>query len=370
MTVMDVQEIDEAAVDGPPPAVDEWVRAVVRRHFDPATGSPYWLRRAASLDFDPLTDVETAADLQRFPDVSADWSTVPAQDLLPRRRAGAPAPCVFESGGTMGRPKRIVETSSRGHGVAWVDRVLAGHPGFPGAGDGHWLHIGPTGPHIVGRSMGRLAALRSAFCFYVDFDPRWVKRLAAEGRRDEVARYVDHVVDQALAVLADQDVSVIFATPPVLEAICARPAALEAVRARARGLIWSGTSIGAETLRLLEEEIFPGATIVGLYGNSLMGIAPQRPRLAGDQQPCVFAPFHPRALVEVVDPGDPARVVGYGQRGRVRLSLLTADLFLPNVVERDGAIRMAPTADFPWTCVSAISPLQAAGGTAIVEGVY
>jgi hypothetical protein len=370
MTVMDVQEIDEAAVDGPPPAADDWVRSIVRRHFDPATGSPYWLRRRASLDFDPLTDIESAADLQRFPDWSADWSTVRAEELLPRGRANAVAPSVFESGGTMGRPKRIVETSSRAHGVTWVDRVLAGHRGFPGVGGGHWLHIGPTGPHIVGRSMGRLAALREAFCFYVDFDPRWVKRLAAEGRRDEVARYVDHVVDQALAVLADQDVRVVFATPPVLEAICARPAALEALRARARGLIWSGTSIGGETLRLLEDEVFPEATIVGLYGNSLMGIAPQRPRLAGDEQSCVFAPFHPRALVEVVDPDDPARVVGYGQRGRVRLSLLTADLFLPNVMERDGATRVAPTAQFPWTGVAEISPLQAPGGPAIVEGVY
>lgn len=370
MTVMDMQEIDEAAVDGPPPAADDWVRAIVRWHFDPDTGSPYWLRRRASLGFDPLTDVVTAADLQRFPDVSADWSTVPVEELLPRGRAHGPAPSVFESGGTMGRPKRIVETSSRARGVEWVDRVLAAHPGFPGVGDGHWLHIGPTGPHIVGRSVGRLAALREAFCFYVDFDPRWVKRLVADGRRDEVARYVDHVVDQALAVLADQDVRVVFATPPVLEAICARPPALEAFQARTRGLIWSGTSISGETLRLLEQEIFADATVVGLYGNSLMGIAPQRPRLDGDEQPCVFAPFHPRALVEVVDPGDPGRVVDFGHRGRVRLSLLTADLFLPNVMERDGAIRVAPTADFPWTGVSAIGPLQAAGGPAIVEGVY
>jgi hypothetical protein len=370
MTAIDTEDIGEAAVHGQRPPVDDWVRAIVHWHFDPATGSPYWLRRRASLDFDPLADVVIAADLRRFADMSADWSTVAVEDLLPSGRAHAHAPSVFESGGTMGRPKRIVETSSRARGVEWVDRVLAGHPRFPAAGDGHWLHIGPTGPHIVGRSIGRLAALRKAFCFYVDFDPRWVKRLVADARRDEVGRYVDHVVDQALAVLADQDVRVIFATPPVLEAICARPPALEAFRARTRGLIWSGTSISTETLRLLEQEIFPDAAVVGLYGNSLMGIAPQRPRLIDDEQPCVFQPFHPYALVEVVDPGDPGRVVDFGQRGRVRLSLLTADLFLPNVMERDGAIRVAPTADFPWTGVSAIGPLQAAGGPAIVEGVY
>ena len=33
--------------------LDAWTRDVVRRHFDPETGSPYWLRTASELPFDP-----------------------------------------------------------------------------------------------------------------------------------------------------------------------------------------------------------------------------------------------------------------------------------------------------------------------------
>jgi hypothetical protein len=36
---------------------------------------------------------------------------------------------------------------------------------------GDWLYIGPTGPHIVGRSLDVLAGHRGSLCFYVDLDP-------------------------------------------------------------------------------------------------------------------------------------------------------------------------------------------------------
>jgi hypothetical protein len=46
---------------------DEFVRAAMRWHFDPATGSRYWLDRAERLDFDPRHDVKGVADLVLFP---------------------------------------------------------------------------------------------------------------------------------------------------------------------------------------------------------------------------------------------------------------------------------------------------------------
>ena len=60
---------------------------------------------------------------------------------------------VYETGGTTGQTRRIAEMTSRYRGVEWVSQVLDSH-GFPGVEEGHWLHIGPTGPHIVGRSVG------------------------------------------------------------------------------------------------------------------------------------------------------------------------------------------------------------------------
>lgn len=357
------------ALQDRPEDVDEWVRMTVQWHFSPDTGSPFWLSRAAHLPFDPLTDITTRADLQRFPDLSGELSSVPVEELLPRGRMEGPRVRVFESGGTTGAPKRIVETSSRAEALGWVSSVLDQHAGFPGRGEGHWLHIGPSGPHIVGRSIGLLAELRGAVCFYIDFDPRWVKRLVLENRGDEVARYVDHLIDESLTVLRTQRVSVVFATPPVLERICLRSSALSVFRDRVRGLVWSGTSVSAETLRLVEE-LFGGAAVVGLYGNSLMGIAPQRPRLRSDDERCVFQPLCPQALVHVVDPTDVDRVVDYGERGRVRISLLTHDLFLPNVLERDGARRVSPVPGFPWDGVADVSPLRTTSQEPIAEGVY
>jgi hypothetical protein len=37
-----------------------YLQAAVHWHFSPETGSPYWLKRAQALDFNPRTDVKTA----------------------------------------------------------------------------------------------------------------------------------------------------------------------------------------------------------------------------------------------------------------------------------------------------------------------
>ena len=47
-------------------ALDEWVREVVRWHFDPETGTPFWLEYASRLDWDPRREIETFDDLARF----------------------------------------------------------------------------------------------------------------------------------------------------------------------------------------------------------------------------------------------------------------------------------------------------------------
>jgi hypothetical protein len=349
----------------------DFIRAAMQWHFSPATGSPYWVKRAAELDFDPLTDIRTWADLDRFPDVSEEWRDISVDTLIPSGigREGWDFQ-VFDSGGTTGRPKRIVESRSRRNGVLWVSEVLADH-GFPGEGAGQWLHLGPTGPHIVGRSIGILAQLRGTVCHYIDFDPRWVKASLKQGRAEEAKRYVKHILAQAEDVLSTQPVSVLFATPPVLEAIAADEKLLDLVQRKVRGVIWAGTSVSPATLQAFEEEVFPEAAIVGLYGNTMMGIAPQRPKAAdraGEQ--CVFIPFHPFSRVNVVDPENTAATVGYGERGQAKISLVSRDLLLPWTLERDSVLRIEPTPDYPQDGLAEIRPLTVAGDQPAVEGVY
>jgi len=45
--------------------LDAWTRRVLRRHFDPVSGSPYWLRWRPHLGFDPL-DITEYRQLERF----------------------------------------------------------------------------------------------------------------------------------------------------------------------------------------------------------------------------------------------------------------------------------------------------------------
>ncbi|MET9439367.1 AMP-binding protein [Streptomyces sp. NPDC006610] len=343
----------------------EHLRAVLRWHFDPATGSPFWLRKAAGLGFDPLTDIVDVADLRRFPDVSGELRTVPAEDLIPAGSSGSGFE-VFESGGTVGAPKRVVDSTSRTRNVEWVSDVLAEH-GFPATG--HWLHVGPTGPHVVGRTVRHLAQLRGSLCFTLDFDPRWVKRLIASGRTELAAEYRAYLLDQIEPIVNSQNIKVLFVTPPVLEAICARPDLYERLAASLEAILWAGTSISPESLRQIEETFFPRARVAAIYGNTIMGIAPQRPREADDPYPCVFRPYFPQSIVELVDPetGGP---VAYGERGQVLMHQLSRDMFLPNVLERDTAIRVRPASGDDVDGLADIAPLKAKDAPAVIEGVY
>lgn len=343
---------------------DSHVRKQVAWHFDDATGSPFWLGKRAGLGFDPVRDVQGAADLLRFPDVSAELRTVPAQDLIPRGLAGRDFR-VYDSGGTTGSPKRIVDSGYRSRLLVWARERLVAR-GVPETGN--WLHLGPSGPHVIGFDVARYAALGRSIFFTVDLDPRWVKRLLGSGRKAEADEYVQHLLDQAETVLRTQDVAVLSTTPPLLEAICARPELYDLVREKVRAIIWAGTSISAESLRMIEEVFFPGTAVAGVYGNSLMGVAPQRERREADGFPCVFEAFPETTRLELV--GEDGEPVGYGERGRVRLHLVAEEMFLPNVLERDSAVRVRPLAPHGPDGLADVQTYSRIDDVAVIEGVY
>lgn len=343
-------------------ALDAKIKTLMAWHFNPATGSQFWLDRAETLSFDPLTDVRGADDLLLFPDFSEDLRTVPVQQLLPR---GLPAGDhrVYESGGTSGAPKRIIDLGFRTGLLEWaMGRLVAN--GLPSPA--HWLHLGPTGPHVFGFDTASYARLGNGTYYTVDFDPRWVKKLVGAGQTEVVGQYVEHLLDQMHLILDSQPVRVLSTTPPLIEAICARPDLHKLVCAKIEALIWAGTSFSAESLRQTEEVFFPDAQVIGIYGNTLMGVAPQRPW--GGADGCVFEPHPDSVLVELVDErGD---LVDYGERGQVRLHLLTEEMFLPNVTERDTAIRVEPAAEGGADGLADIRTLSAVGDVRVVEGVY
>jgi len=71
----------------------------------------------------------------------------------------------------------------------------------------------------------------------------------------------------------------------------------------------------------------------------------------------------------VVNPNDTTKLVEYHTWGRVELTTLTKELFLPRFLERDEALRRPPRPPYAWDGVGDVRPFGAMEKT-IVEGVY
>jgi hypothetical protein len=347
------------------PDPDELVRAAMAWHFDPATGSAFWLSRAAELDFDPRHDIRGHADLSRFPDVSARLRTVPAADLVPRGYGAEPDIVgVFESGGTTGPPKRVVCLRD------WLDQLLTWDDshldvaGFPRGVD--WLGLVPTGPHIVGEFVRRIARRRGGVTHLIDLDPRWVKRLIADGRADEADAYSRHLVEQATHVLRTQNIGVLTVTPPLLERIARNDELVGLIDRNVRAIRWGGTRMDADSLDIYRTEIFPRTVLFGHYGSTTtLGFAGQR----HDAPDCVFDPFAPYTTFSVVDPAT-RQPVGYGERGQVVTHHVSRSFLLPNNLERDLAVRVPGPDGQPGDSVAEVGPVPHFENEAVIEGVY
>src|SRR4051794_32084358 len=86
-------------------ALDAWVREIVGWHFDPATGSPFWLDQAARFNWDPRREIRGFADLARFDEFQDDWLRGgPVSRWIPKALAGKPV-FVFDPGGTPPLPQ-------------------------------------------------------------------------------------------------------------------------------------------------------------------------------------------------------------------------------------------------------------------------
>jgi hypothetical protein len=100
-----------------------------------------------------------------------------------------------------------------------------------------------------------------------------------------------------------------------------------------------------------------------------MGLAASVPLLPEDQFSITYYAPQPRAVLRVVDAGQTDRAVEYGDWGRVELTTLTKEFFMPRFLERDEAIRRRPRPPYAWDGVAEVRPFGAMEKK-IVEGVY
>jgi phenylacetate-coenzyme A ligase PaaK-like adenylate-forming protein len=360
---------DPAAVAAARAQLDAHVAEIMAWHFHPSTGCPFWLDYATKLPFNPLTDVKCFDDLKKFPPFEDEWLRGgPVRRWVPKGLADQPA-FVFETGGTTGVPKsRYNSRDFRTDYEMFSDTLPEEY--FPRGAN--WLMLGPSGPRRLRLSIEHLAQHRGGICFCVDLDPRWVIKLIQKGWMEHLEAYKQHCIDQAITILeAGHDVRCMFTTPKLLEAlaISLEKKGTTIRKAGITGIFSGGTEFTPQWTRFAVEELLDGAYMTPTYGNTLMGLAASRPVVPADGYTIAYYAPQPRAVIEVVDFDDTNSVVPYGGTGRVRLTTLTRETFIPGFLERDEGERELPYTAYPWDGISGVRPFRELAATTTV-GVY
>ena len=350
--------------------LDAHVRDMMEWHFNPSTGCPFWLEFAAKLGWDPRKEIHSYEDLKSFAPFEDDWLRGgPVRRWVPKALADQPV-YVFETGGTTGVPKsRVAIGDFRTDYEMFSDTLPDKY--FPRGAN--WLMLGPSGPRRLRLAVEHLCQYRGGICFGVDLDPRWVIQLIKDGKMAELEAYKSHVVHQAVVALgAGHDIKCLFTTPKLLEALAQ---ALEKQGTSIRemgitGVFAGGTEFTPQFTRFAMEELLgEGVYMTPTYGNTLMGLACSKPVGPADGYKITYYAPQPRAVIEVVDFTDHNKLVGYGETGRVRLTTLTKETFIPGFLERDEGEREQPYEKYPWDGVSGVRPFRKLAASTTV-GVY
>jgi hypothetical protein len=128
----------------------------------------------------------------------------------------------------------------------------------------------------------------------------------------------------------------------------------------------TGTHVVPGVWRTFRQALGAGKPLVIMYGNTFGNTMALPVLQNGELMPHI--PNYPQVTMAVVDRDDWTRTVDYTEPGQVRMTVLHEDLFLPNVLERDLAIRYDTGRDWPCDGVANVRPLH--DTPAMPEGVY
>jgi hypothetical protein len=350
--------------------LDAHVREIIEWHFNPETGCPFWLEFASRLNWDPRKEINSYADLRNFPPFEDEWLRGgPVRRWLPKGLEGKPI-FTFETGGTTGVPKSRMQIDDFRTDYEMFSETLPEKFFQRGA---NWLMLGPSGPRRLRLAVEHLCQYRGGVCFCVDLDPRWVIKLIKWGESEALDEYKAHVIDQACTVLsAGHDIKCMFTTPKLLESLAEEleNRGTSVAKAGITGIFAGGTEFTPQYTRFAMEELLgPDVYLTPTYGNTLMGLACSKPVTPEDNYKIAYYAPQPRAVIEVVEFNDRDSVVGYGETGRVRLTTLTRETFIPGFLERDEGEREKPCDKYPWDGVSGVRPFRKLAAQTTV-GVY
>lgn len=365
----------EAAVKAAKDRLDAHTYEIVQWHFHESTGCPFWLEKKKEFNFDPLTEVNCYDDLKKFPLFEDEWLRGgPVRRWVPAQYQDKPI-YVFETGGTTGIPKSRIAIDDFRTDYSNFSETLPDEYFPKGA---NWLMLGPSGPRRLRLAVEHLAQVRGGICFCIDLDPRWVIKLIKKGQMDQLEAYKQHCIDQAITVLtAGHDVKCMFGTPKLIESLCLglEEKGTSLAEAGITGIFSGGTEFTPQWTRYCIEELFGGGPeesgiyMTPTYGNTLMGLACSKPVTPEDNYKISYYAPQPRAVTEVVSFDDPNELVAFGETGRVKLTTLTKEFFVPGFLERDEGEREMPYMKYPWDGVSGVRPFHGFASSTTV-GVY
>ncbi|MBI4971249.1 MAG: hypothetical protein HZC17_05365 [Candidatus Omnitrophica bacterium] len=320
------------------------LQRILEIHLDPQSGSRYWLEKEKVLGFSIQDQIQTEDDLWRLGPMNLnDLSVRPVEDFIPMRFLQQNRKLITaETGGATGRPKITAYFEEEFHKI-FVESFIGVAMALDFSGVGRWLWIGPGGPHVIGKACNAIAKeMSGSDAFSIDFDPRWYRKL--ETGSVARARYLEHILSQALSVWNTQQIENVFVTPVVLEALIDR--LTDSRRKKIRGIYLGGMPLKPET-REKFKAAFPNAKVIMGYGNSLFGVCHSVKDLSKENGLNCYFPHHDRVIIRLIsldqtlpDSERLRRQVTVGKRGQVVFHRLDESYFLPNVMERDTAVHV------------------------------
>ena len=323
-----------------PTEIDDRFQQVIDLHMHARHGSEFWIQRANELGVQSR-DLKSLDDLSVLGMMSpTDLQSRPLRHFVPRSlHRFWHRMIVGQTGGTTGHGAWTAYFEDEFHNAFIAPfSAAAGHTSFSRQSD--WLYIGPSGPHVIGKVVRELArSVGSADPFSVDFDPRWAKKLPPDSLA--FSRYFEHVIEQAMAVIANQSVEVLFTTPAVLHRLASRMSQTQ--RSEIRGVHYGGMALANTDLAHFQRSIFPNAVHLSGYGNTLFGCCMEIS--AAPDRELDYYPFGDRLLFEVLD--DQGHPLEHGSTGQVCFTRLDQSMLIVRMRERDEAMLLPPPLDAP-----------------------
>ncbi|MFP4045769.1 MAG: hypothetical protein ACLFS3_01790 [Candidatus Aenigmatarchaeota archaeon] len=340
------------------PKEEEYISEVMNIHFDSENGTPYWLDKKKTYDFDPKEDIKSFASLDKLSEVNQEELIYKRLENFIPKLFSKTDYIVGESSGTTDHKKQIPwhqKTSDKT--VDWYKYNLDLHD-FP-EGE-NWMSIGPYG--LYEEHMKKTANMRDGLFYPVAIETRGIKNMAdSAGDFKEnpwklwklyealkFKNYIEPTFKTAKEKLETEDIGVVTSAPPFLEILA------EEGFTDFEGVLVSGTGFDAEAYESLDN-IFPNADVVAMYATSFFGPAFDHPD--NDSYVPKYFPYPGRVCLDVVDP-ETKEPVDYGERGQVKYDIVEPHFLWPNHYERDSAEKVGPKEPFKWCGVKDIQSLS------------